>query len=97
MNTYISESGMFKTVTTELYLGKEKLVTAQRLESVWVVVAIDNTSNVAEYLENIEISDEPVRQIDISLNIAYRRRKITCTDGKSTVELLIDPTTQHDF
>ena len=97
MNTYISESGMFKTVTTELYLGVEKLVTAQRLESVWVVVAIDNMSNIAEYLENIEISDEPVRQIDISLNSAYHRRKITCTDGKSTVELLIDPTTQHDF
>lgn len=97
MKTYISESGIFKTVTTELYSGEEKLVTAQRTESVWAVVAIDNTSNVAEYLENIEISDEPVRQIDITLNSAYLRRKIACTDGKSIAELFIDPTAQHDF
>ena len=97
MKTYISESGIFKTITTELYSGEEKLVTAQRAESVWVIVAIDSIENVEEYLGKIYVSDETVPNIEITLNAAYKRRKIACTDGESKAELFIDPTAQYDF
>lgn len=97
MKTYISENGKFKTITTEFYSGENKLIFAQRIESAWVIVALENKEDAKEYLASLEIKDEIVPNIEITLNAEQLRRKISCGDGKSFAELFIDPTAQFDF
>ena len=97
LKTYISESDGFKTVTAELYSGESKLIFAPRLESVWVVIAAENTDELKAYLEKLEISDTVLRNFEITLGTEYKRRKISCTDGDSKAELFIDPVNQYDF
>lgn len=97
MKTYISESGAFRTITTEFYSGEEKLISAPRVESAWVIVALENVGDAEEYLGKLQISDEILPNIEITLANYYKKRKISCSDGKSSAELLIDPTNQYDF
>ena len=97
LNTSIGESGKFKTVTTELYSGENKIIFAQRIESVWVVVALENASDAEKYLEKIEVSDSVLPNFEITLAPEYKRRQITATDGTAHTQLLINPTAQYDF
>lgn len=97
MKTYLSENGIFKTVTTELYSGEDKLIVAPRIESAWVIIAIEDAENASGYLETIGISDEILPNFEITLGIEYKRRKIAVTDGKNSAEILIDPVNQYDF
>lgn len=97
MKTTVGESGIFTTVTTELYSGEEKLVFAPRVESSWVAVALESIDNAEEYLSKIEITDEILPNFEITLHPPYKKRKITCTHNGKTAELLIDPVNQIDY
>jgi len=97
MKTAIGESGIFTTVTTTLYNGENKLLFAPRVESSWIVVALENPEKAEEYLGEIEISDEILQNYEITLHQPYKKRKITCKYEDKKVELLIDPVNQIDY
>jgi len=97
MKTTVGESGIFTTVTTTLYEGENKLLFAPRVESSWVVVALENPEKAEEYLGKIEITDEVLPNFEITLHSPYKKRKITCICEGKTTELLIDPVNQIDY
>ncbi len=97
MKTYVSESGIFTTVTTELYNGDKKMIFAPRVESSWIAVALESIENAEEYLSKIEITDEILPNFEITLQPPYKKRKITCVYEGKTTKLLIDPVNQIDY
>lgn len=97
MNTYVSENGIFKTITTEYYNDQEKLIFAPRIESAWVIVSMEPSVDVDEYLKKITVSDENLPEFEVSLAESYKGRRIVCSDGNSRAHLLIDPVNQYDF
>ncbi len=94
MKTCVDTSGSFSTVSTMLYEGDEKLVFAQRLESAWAIVAIENLENVEDYIKSIKISDEVLEDYETSIWHFMKKRKIVCSDGIYCAELTVDPTAQ---
>ena len=97
LTTYISDSDNFRTITTEFYSGENKMLFSPRLESVWVIVAINPDRDVEACLTQITITDETVPDFEVSRSSCYKKRRIVCTDGKSKADLLIDPLNQNDF
>jgi len=97
MKTTIGKSGIFTTITTELYKGDKKMIFAPRVESSWVAVALEYPDNAEEYLSKIEISDEILQNFEITLHPPYKKRQITCTYEGKVTKLLIDPVNQIDY
>lgn len=97
MKTYQMQRGNFQTISTEFYAGENQLLFAPRLESSWVIAVIPHTEPVKEYLQKVDICDVTLPTYEISQSAPYTRCKITCSDGRNHVELVIDPVAQMDF
>lgn len=85
------KKGDFSVITAALYSGEQKLLFSERLESAWVVIALEKNDGLEEYLKNIEINDEILLNICESEITTLKKRRISVSDGKIDVCLEINP------
>ncbi|MBQ4630639.1 MAG: hypothetical protein IJB70_06640 [Clostridia bacterium] len=91
LDVSLGKSGKFDVISAKLYEGEKKLVFAERLESVWVVAAIENKTEAIEYISKLEISENEWRSDFVPASEFTYLRKIVCTDGTSKAELEVNP------
>ena len=87
----LDKKGDFSVITAALYSGEQKLLFSERLESAWVVIALEKNDGLEEYLKNIEINDEILLNICESEITTLKKRRISVSDGKIDVCLEINP------
>jgi len=81
----------FSSIANVLYEGEETMLISDRLESAWIIVALDSKEYIESTLNNISIKDSVLHDSTLPRNSKTTKRYIECITDDNTVSIIYDP------